>query len=77
MLSILELRLEQHIFELAIAVLIKGIRIVQVVLKLYVGTANADRVDHVVDSLADALKVMSLIHEGLAIALRVLLHSDH
>lgn len=42
MLSILELRLEQHIFELAIAVLIKGVRIIQVVLKLDVGATNAD-----------------------------------
>ena len=69
MLSILELRLEQHIFEFAIAVLIKGVRIVQVVLKLDVRATYTDRIDHVVDSLADALEVMSLVHEGLAIAL--------
>ena len=42
MLSILELWLEQHIFELTIAVLIEGVRIIQVVLKLNIGAANAD-----------------------------------
>ena len=78
MLCILELRFQKHILEVIVTVLIKLVRTDHVILVLDVGATDAHCFCIVaIDSIFEAFEIVGLVHDRLAVSLRILLHGHH